>query len=322
MANATPILRSFKAQAASDQTNVKKDDAFKIPPQDLMEEPGFNERDYNDPDVIAQIEKFAAAFIAGEFIPPVIVRIDPATGNRYVVEGHLRRKGALLAIERGFTVSYLMCIPFRGNDADRVACMINSAEGLKLNPVGIARGYLRLLNMLQDVGAVAKRVHRTNQQVEAMLVLAEASTSVQKMVSTGQVSATAAIELVRLHGDQAGEHLEQLLAQAKASGKSKVKPSAFREWVPPRKQSSAIYTSLGVLAASLKSQGVPHSILNPGEVLNTEALTGQLVQVDAGALAQLLQAFQQAEQLKAKREGGATSQEESGDKPDADQVPA
>lgn len=82
-----PVLKSFKAQAASELTNVKKDDAFKIPPGDLMEEPGFNERDYSDPLVIEQIRKFANAYKAGLFVPPVIVRIDPATGNRYMVEG-------------------------------------------------------------------------------------------------------------------------------------------------------------------------------------------------------------------------------------------
>lgn len=317
-----PVLKSFKAQAASELTNVKKDDAFKIPPGDLMEEPGFNERDYSDPLVIEQIRKFATAYKAGLFVPPVIVRIDPATGNRYMVEGHLRRRGALLAIEEGAVVSYLMCIPFRGNDADRVACMINSAEGLKLSPVGIARGYLKLMNMLRDVNEVAKQVQRTTQQVEAMLLLAQASTDVQRMVSSGQVSATAAIEVIRSHGDKAGEHLQKLFEEAKASGKTKVKPSAFREWVPPRKQSSLIYASIGQMVKSLESKGVPEAIINAEEGVDPQTLAGQMVAVDASALVQLIQAFKQAEKLKAKRTGTDANPESDGDTDKAGDQPA
>ena len=63
---------------------------FRVPPQDLHFEPGFNERDYESPECKAQIESFAKAYQAAEFVPPLVVRIDAATGLKYVVEGHQR----------------------------------------------------------------------------------------------------------------------------------------------------------------------------------------------------------------------------------------
>jgi hypothetical protein len=59
MTNSTAptIHRSFKAQAShSDQTGVKKDDVFKIPPHLSWRSQGSNERDYDDPRVVAKIE--------------------------------------------------------------------------------------------------------------------------------------------------------------------------------------------------------------------------------------------------------------------------
>ena len=57
------VFTSFKALAANrEMTGVSKDDVFKVPLDMLLEEPGFNPRDYNDPDVEAQVEAFAQAY--------------------------------------------------------------------------------------------------------------------------------------------------------------------------------------------------------------------------------------------------------------------
>ena len=68
MSNVDPkVLTSFKAQAAHGaETGVKKTDMFRVPPQDLYEEEGFNQRDYNSPECVAQIEGFAKAYAASE----------------------------------------------------------------------------------------------------------------------------------------------------------------------------------------------------------------------------------------------------------------
>lgn len=53
---------------------------WKVDPRRLTEIDGFNLRDYDDPDVIAQIEAFADAYANGRYVPPLIVWVDD-TGN-------------------------------------------------------------------------------------------------------------------------------------------------------------------------------------------------------------------------------------------------
>lgn len=315
------ILTSFKALAINaETTGVRKDDLYKVPPEALEEEPGFNERDYNDPDVVAKIEDFAAAYAAGRFVPPLVARVDNETGRIFVVEGHQRRRGALLAISRGAEIPHLKCIPFRGNNMDRILCQLSSQDGLKLRPVGIARNYLKLLNMGATENEIAKSRNMTVTHVKGMLTLAEAPVAVQKMVNDGTVSATLAIDMVRKYGDKAAEHLKGELAEAKAKGQTKIRPAAMREWIPPRKNSIAIYSSLGTLVETVKQQSEITDLLAKCEE-SPEAAVGNSVQVDASLLIQLLKAFDEAEAIKKKRadkhatqqEGEAASQEEQGE---------
>lgn len=304
------ILTSFKAKAInSETTGVRKDDIYKVPPEVLEEEPGFNERDYEDPDVVAKIKDFAAAYAAGRFVPPLVARVDTATGRIFVVEGHQRRRGALLAIKEGAVIPVLQCIPFRGNNMDRILCQLSSQDGLKLKPVGIARNYLKLVNMGATEKEIAASRNMTVTHVKGMLTLAEAPVEVQKMVNDGTVSATLAIDMVRKYGENAAEHLKGELAEAKSKGQTKIKPAAMREWIPPRKNSIAIYSSLGTLVETVKKQSDVTEMLQKCAD-QPEAVAGTSVQVDAAVLIQLLKAFEDAEAIKAKRTSTKAEPEE------------
>ena len=290
---AQKIYGSFKAKAAhGEETGVKKNDIFGIPANQLLEEEGFNERDFNDPEVIAKVEEFAKAYTNGHPVPPLMVRIDPATGNFYIVEGHTRVRGAKLAISRGVNVAPLQCIPFRGNDMDRLHCQLDSQSGLPLKPVGVARNYLKLLNMGATEAEIAERRNKTLAHVQGMLLLACAATEVQRMVNNNEVSATQAIEVIRQHGDGAAKFLRAKLQEAKAAGKTKIKPSAVRDWTPPRTNTLAIYASVGSLLKELELQELEG---------DPETLAGKTVTVDAPRLYQLIQAYKDAEAIKAKR---------------------
>jgi hypothetical protein len=286
------LATSFKALAAnSAESGVKKTDLYRIPPEKIQEEPGFNARDYSDPDVVAQIEAFADAYGDGRYIPPLIVRIDGVTGDIFVVEGHLRRRGALLAIERGAPLAHLDCTPFRGNDTDRVTVMLTSAQGLPLKPLGIAESYLRLQRMGLNLSEIAKRINRTAAHVESLLLLATANSDVQSMVRNGEVAASTAIEAVRKHGERAGAFLGKKLQEAKSQGKTSVKASAIKEWSPPRKQAISIYKAASELAKAIDADY--HDALleeNHGKVL-----------VDASVIAELLKAFHETENLRLKK---------------------
>ncbi|MGP3505477.1 ParB/RepB/Spo0J family partition protein [Paracidovorax citrulli] len=309
-ATATPaVYRSFKAQAAhGEETGVRKDDVYKIPPESLLEEPGFNERDYNDPEVVAKIEEFAQAYANGQFVPHLVVRIDAGTGNFYIVEGHQRTRGAKLAISRGASVPYLVCVPFRGNDVDRYHCQLDSQAGLALKPVGVARLYLKLLNLGVTEEEIAARRHKELSHVQAMLVLAQAPAEVHRMVNSGQVGATLAIQVLREKGDGALSYLRAALEKEQAKGKTKIRPAALREWKPPPKIAGGIINSVQGMVNSLATK--QRRELAELEKLSPSQLKGRKVEVDAAVLLEMVKIWGTAMDARAAKEQSSQVQKQ------------
>ena len=315
MSNVDPkVLTSFKAQAAHGaETGVKKTDMFRVPPQDLYEEEGFNQHDYNSPECVAQIEGFAKAYAAGEYVPPLVVRIDPSSGRKLIVEGHQRRRGALLAISRGVELPLLDCLPFRGNDVDRIVVQGRSERGLKLTPLGLSKLYLMLLRKGLTNTEIATRMDVSVTTVESMLSLAEAPSDVQTMVKDGTVAASVAIDAVRKYGDKAGEKLAEKLVQAKAKGKTSVKASAVKDWAPPRKVSLNLFSSITPVYKAIAEDSGLKELLDSKEDIDPSTLQGKTVTLDAATVLELCRNFQIAEKLKNKRAGNtedASSQDE------------
>lgn len=279
------MATSLKARAAdrNDET-VKKKDLYPVDPRALSEEPGFNLRDYADPAVVAHIEGFADSFEQGLYVPPIIVRVDD-DGKIMVIEGHCRRRGALLAISRGVEVPYLDAVQFRGNDVERIELMLRSQEGLKFTPLKLAEGYLSLERRGRTVAEIAKRVSRSRTHVESLLILARANLDVQKLVATGKVNAQAAIDAVRQHGEKAGAFLAGKYQDAVARGKRVVSQDAVKEWAPPRKHAGALYGSLSSVVTSLKTE--TRRQLAEIEKMAPEARAGRTIEVDAAAFLEL-----------------------------------
>ncbi|KGG87666.1 hypothetical protein [Comamonas thiooxydans] len=265
----------------------------------LEEEEGFNQRDYADPEVVAQIEAFASAYLAGSFVPPPIVRFCVASQRVLMVEGHLRRRGLILANERGAGIVKLECVPFRGSDADRVQLMLTSAQGLALKPVGVARSYLMLLRMGNDASEIARRLNRSISHVEDMLVLATANTDVQNMVNSGTVLQTNAIAAVRKYGDTAGPFLAGELVKARAQGKSKVTASSLKEWMPSAKLMRGIFDSAQPLISSLGQDVV--QVVAAADPSNITALKGKTLAVDAYSMARFFLAMKDATDARNRR---------------------
>ena len=293
----TKVYTSFKS-LLSDKV-IGKNDLLTIALDLLHEESGFNQRDYNDPDVVEQIERFAASFEAADYVPPMIVRFCIATQKVLIVEGHLRRRGALLAMQRGCKLERMLCVPFRGGDKDRIALMVNSAQGLPLKPLGIAMSYLKLLRLGSDTAEIARRVKRSLSHVEDMLVLATANTDVHSLVSACKVNQTNAIAAVKQHGDQAGTVLSQELEKALALGKSKITASALKPWMPSAKLMREIYASADPLISSLPTESA--TLVASVDLDNIAALKGKTMEVDAYAVARLFLAMKDATEAKERR---------------------
>lgn len=290
---------SLKSMAADTELGgVKKTDLFKIDPRLLKEEPGFNLRDYDDPDVQAHIEGFATSYLEGRYVPPLVVRTDG--DNILIIEGHCRRLGALKAIKRGAEGLMIPATEFRGNDAERVTVMLRSADGLPLKVLAQAMGCLRLLRMSFSNAEIAREVGRTAARVEQLLILATANIDVQRLVKSGQVSADAAIEAVRMYREQAGEHLQALLDKAKQEGgKVKVTRGALRPKALPPKVVTRVVSTVETLIAGFDRS--TRRQLAEFEKLDPTQLKGRKVEVEASALLALLEAGHEVEDVRKKR---------------------
>ncbi len=296
MAFVTVPLTDFTAEARA-QGN-KKLYLYQVEPMLLEEEEGFNLRYYDDPKVIAHIEAFCESYTNNHFVPPMMVRATN-DGRIVVVEGHCRRRGLRLAIARGADIPRVTVIPFQGNDRERVEVMLRSAQGLKLETLDIARGYLRLLRMGYKPASIAASQNKPVARIEQLLMLANAGADVQELVRSGAVSPDAAIEALKEHGEAAVTVLSQQLETARSEGRKRVTKPSVRGRSVPRKTVDAVFTQ--VEAAIEK---MPKALREQTEALQKipEAERGgKMVEVDANVLVGLVQAAKAIEKMKARQ---------------------
>lgn len=254
------MATSFKQMIKSGE--VKRADAMKVQLEDLHEEPGFNLRIEGEA-LETSIDLLAEYIAGGGQIPPLEVR-PRAEGGVWVVDGHRRRR-ALWKLDAAGRLprtpnkddprcpqAWVSVIAFEGSDADRVARIISSQENEKLSPLELAEGYKRLRAFGWSVEQITRKVGKTRQHVEQVLMVGNANTDVQSLVASGQVSATTAAQVVREHGDAAGKVLGQELEKAQARGKAKVTAGTIKGPTIPKARMEAVHSASRNLIASLQ----------------------------------------------------------------------
>jgi ParB-like chromosome segregation protein Spo0J len=237
-------MNSFK-QMIKDGT-IKRADAMKIPYDQIHVEPGFNLR-MVDADYWEGIDALKQHLGRGGPVPALEVR-PREEGGVWLVDGHRRHTAYGMLIADGQPLKEIAVVPFIGNDAERVARIMTSNEGAKLKPLEVAEGYRRLVAMGLTVDDIARRVVKTRQHVDQMLILATAPNAVHQMVKDGTVSATTAVEVTRKHGEKAAGVLKE--AHAKQGGR-KVTAGAVKPWTPPAKVLMPVADAVESLLASL-----------------------------------------------------------------------
>jgi ParB-like chromosome segregation protein Spo0J len=224
--NRQPLNNAFVSLKVAAEKKLHGDDvskvtSFAVAPQLLEIEEGFNARPL-DPTHVAEI---AIAMRDGATFPPLEVRVDD--GHIIVVDGHHRHAAALKLIAEGFKVEPLDCRQFRGDEAKRVAHMLNSASGLALTPLQLAVQYRKLIDLGWTEPQIANRRGKSVQHVKDMIQLADADSDVHQAVNAGQLSGTAALLMIKKHGARAGAVIREGVERAKAEGKDKVMPKAL-----------------------------------------------------------------------------------------------
>lgn len=206
---------SLKTAAEAKGAGVSKETSFKVDPDKIEIEPGFNRP--IDPEHVKELK---AAIKSGASIPPIYVRVD--AGRIVMVDGEHRMLAVKALRKEGMTIPCMTAIQFRGNDAERIAHLLTSARGRHLSPLEAGFQYLKLLKLNWLEQEIADRTGRSITHVMECLQLAEGDTSVHRAIKNKEISSTHALEMMKEHGSNAGKVIADKLKVAKSNGKKKV----------------------------------------------------------------------------------------------------
>lgn len=210
---------------------IKRADASRIEFKNIHVREAFNLRDISAPDFVEDLAALEAHMAGGGRVPDLEV-VPRDQGGVWLVDGHRRHMAYKNLIAKGHPYQWIPIVPFVGNDLAQTARILTSQEGRKLKPLEVAEGYRRLAAMGLTPDDIARRIGKTRQHVDQMLILASADHAVHQMVAAGEVSATTAVDVARKHGSKAAGVLKE--AKGKA-GKGKVTAAAVKPWAPAAK---------------------------------------------------------------------------------------
>jgi ParB family transcriptional regulator, chromosome partitioning protein len=198
---------------SADAPGVTKMTTFRVDPDLVQFEEGFNLRDDNK-ELEAHIEHLYEAMKQGAFIPPIDVVVE--TGTIICRDGYCRTTAGQ-RLKKEVPEFTLEARQLRGNDTDAILHMLGmGGGGLPLTPLQQGRGYLRLIKMGLKVTDIAAKLGISRVTVDKGIILAEAPAKVQKMISTGKISSTAALEAIQ-NGKEGIEALEKAVAEQTAA---------------------------------------------------------------------------------------------------------
>jgi ParB-like chromosome segregation protein Spo0J len=309
-----PKYASLKVAAESKIEGVKKETIFQVDPFIVEVEPGFNRPLSRD-----HIESIKMSLRSGAELDPIWVRVHrTADTSRIVMVDGEHRLWAVRELvedfragrEGGREIPLMSAKEFKGSDADRIAHLLTSAQGLSIAPLDLGIQYKRLLSLHWTRQQIAERVGKSITHVDECIMLAEANTDVQQAVRKDEVSASLAAEILREHGDDAGKVIQQELVKAKSSGKSKVTRAGMKGRAMPRKLTERVTESFGVFAERIT---LPPSLPDLSN-LPPETEVEVQVKIPASMLAELKAAH---EELLKHRAKAAAQQERNEPAPEA-----
>jgi hypothetical protein len=299
------VKNSLKKMAEDkDNSAVQKLTIFWVDPRILKVEPGFNIR-FEGPELDAHIDEMKSAYRAGAIFPAVDIRVDG--DDTILVDGHCRRRMYLELIEEGEDIKKVEARAYTGNDADRVAHMLGSAQGKPLSTLEQGLCYLRLERFGWTRSQIIARSGKSATHVDQALMLANSNSDVQNMVASGEVSARNAVALLREHGERTGEVLAPMVEKAKREGKSKVTTKTIGGRAIPRKLVDRFASTIGELVTSLS-----------GECLAglDDVAEDAVVSVSAKHLKALLEAHAEVQQLRDAEKSPAAAATKEDDEPE------
>lgn len=211
-------------------------DLWKLPFGQLRIIEGFNLRVHNAA-YQAKIEEYAESLVnEGWFAhKPMsgLVQRDEATGENlvYIFDGHTRLLALPIANERRAAIGRelitevtVIAIPSKkGKDPINMTDLtVASVQGNKSNPHTAYEYALACKRLADDgvpVGTIARRLGFSSEWVNSLLLLMSAPKELRNQVADDALTVTLAVQLLKEHGNEAAEMVEDAAAEKIAQGK-------------------------------------------------------------------------------------------------------
>lgn len=258
--NTSAISLKLLAGDKDHATGVTRAEIFRVDPNEVQFEKGFNVRT-DDDTLAAHIDRLYLAMKNGASVPPLDLRVEG--GKMLVIDGHCRTTAAR-RLKKEVPDFTLEARQFRGNDQDRVIHLLGTGSGQKaLTPLEQGIGYLRLIKFGMNIQEIADKLGISRVTVDNGLILAEAPAEVQTLIKDGVVSSTTACEAIK----QGPEGVEALKAAA-----ADVTPAAPNKSGKKSKTKKVTAKKLGGTAATKKKKskkGMSYTIkgVQDGEIV-------------------------------------------------------
>ncbi|CAG4906336.1 hypothetical protein LMG31841_03548 [Paraburkholderia saeva] len=196
----------------------------------------------------------------------------------YLWKGQHRFHGIGIAIDNGFDPGLIPIVIADAKTVDRVNMIfggLTSNESKANSPLDLAEKITELREQHGiDDATICKRLEITQQTIRDVMLLAGAPAEIHKLVRTGTVSGTVAIEQIRQHGpEKALERIAKAAEQVKSTGKSKVTKKHLDK--APAARASGKITDLQAKQLLQALQSVLHDPvfgkLSPGTIAGVHA---------------------------------------------------
>lgn len=325
-------ISSLKALAASitpkneGDIGAKRGDFYSFPLDLFEEQPGFNPRNYDSPKTRAHIEKLAQAYMAGQMLPPLIVKV--VDGRLIVRAGHCRRLAALLARERGAQILRLSCIEMKGDENEQDALLVTSQDSLDLSPIQRARVYLRYINRGMTPDEAGVFVNKSGKHIKEELELLDLPDDLQALVEDDVVKPYLARKLFKIHGGEKALNmiLTQIAALENADGVEPQQPLMPGATASPKPRRVTEKQFKDVMPLTIK-KSFAQTMFNGFSSLREHVKDAQpdakdgtiQLKLPADIFAQLDTILAEVEKLKAKQLGPKRDDEEKGSSDDNQQ---
>lgn len=203
-----------------------RSDLFRLNPDLIQIEEGWNARDFEDPDNVAHVEALAESIREVGVKEPLTVYMRD--GAPVLTNGESRLRAVRLLQSQGVEIASVpvQTEPKHSSEADRLASQILRNSGRPFTVLEQCQVFVRLLDYGMTERDIATRAGMTIERVRQIVSLNQAPAATKKLVKQGRVSATVVQRVIAKSKSAAdiNEKVKAAVAKAESEGKKKAGP--------------------------------------------------------------------------------------------------